>query len=369
MYELNSKKSKNIYLLFLIMALVAFFTVIAYTLILDNKKYEYSSNIVAKTIVKKVSEESSIEDILEDITESTVGISKVRDIGTTVFLEHSVENLNLGSGIIISEKGYILTNAHVAGDVYSICYITLKNGVTDNGTVIWSNNDLDLAIVKTNIKNLPVIELGDSDNIRLGTKVYAIGNPLGYELQRTVTSGIISGIDRTIKVEDGDKKTYFEGLLQTDATINEGNSGGALINEYGEVLGITTLKIEESEGIGFAIPINIIKPIIKKLNETGKFEEPYIGIYGYDKEAVAYLSQNIELEKGIYIEEIDTNGPLKNSNIIKGDILEEIDRKKVETMNDLKKYIYEKNIGDEVTLKIKRNKKNFEVKIKLEKLQ
>jgi len=354
MYELNSKKSKNIYLLFLIMALVAFFTVIAYTLILDNKKYEYSSNIVAKTIVKKVSEESSIEDILEDITESTVGISKVRDIGTTVFLEHSVENLNLGSGIIISEKGYILTNAHVAGDVYSICYITLKNGVPDNGT---------------NIKNLPVIELGDSDNIRLGTKVYAIGNPLGYELQRTVTSGIISGIDRTIKVEDGDKKTYFEGLLQTDATINEGNSGGALINEYGEVLGITTLKIEESEGIGFAIPINIIKPIIKKLNETGKFEEPYIGIYGYDKEAVAYLSQNIELEKGIYIEEIDTNGPLKNSNIIKGDILEEIDRKKVETMNDLKKYIYEKNIGDEVTLKIKRNKKNFEVKIKLEKLQ
>lgn len=156
--------------------------------------------------------------------------------------------------------------------------------------------------------------------------------------------------------------------MQTDATINEGNSGGALINEYGEVLGITTLKIEESEGIGFAIPINIVKPIIKKINETGKFEEPYIGIYGYDKEAVAYLSQNIELEKGIYIEEIDKKGPLKNSNIIKGDILEKIDGIKVETMNDLKKYVYEKNIGDEVTLTIKRNKKKFEVKIKLEKL-
>lgn len=369
MYELNSRNSKNIYLLFLIMVLVAIFTVIAYTLIIDNKKYELSSNIVAKTVVRRSNEEKRIEDILEDITESTVGISKVRDIGTTIFLEHSIENLNLGTGIIISDKGYILTNAHVAGDIYSICYITLKNGVTDNGTVIWSNEELDLAIIKTNIKNLPVIELGDSDEIRLGSKVYAIGNPLGYELQRTITSGIISGINRTIKVEDENKKTYFEGLIQTDATINEGNSGGALINEYGEVLGITTLKIEESEGIGFAIPINIIKPIIKKLNETGKFEEPYIGIYGYDKEAVAYLSQNIELEKGIYIEEIDKNGPLRNSKIIKGDILEEIDGKRVETMNDLKKYIYKKNIGDEVTLKIKRNKKQFEVKIQLEQLK
>lgn len=368
MYELNSRKSKNIYVLLLIMILVAFFTIIAYTLVLSNKKYEPLSNVTAKTIVREKVEEVNIEDVLENITESTVGISKLKDIGTTIFLEHSVENLNLGSGIIISDKGYILTNAHVAGDIYSICYITLKNGVTDNGTVIWSNEDLDLAIIKTNIKNLPVAKLGDSDEIRLGSKVYAIGNPLGYELQRTVTSGIISGINRTIKVENENKKTYFEGLLQTDATINEGNSGGALINEYGEVLGITTLKIEESEGIGFAIPINIVKPIIKKLNETGKFEEPYIGIYGYDKEAVAYLSQNIELEKGIYIEEIDKKGPLKNSNIIKGDILEKIDGIKVETMNDLKKYVYEKNIGDEVTLTIKRNKKKFEVKIKLEKL-
>lgn len=369
MYELNSRKSKNIYLLFLIMALVAIFTVIAYTLIIDTKKYEYSSNIVAKTIIRKPNDEADIEDVLEDITESTVGISKLKDIGTTIFLEHSVENLNLGSGVIISDKGYILTNAHVAGDIYSICYITFKNGVTDNGTVIWSNEDLDLAIIKTNIKNLPVAKLGDSDEIRLGSKVYAIGNPLGYELQRTVTSGIISGINRTIKVEDENKKTYYEGLLQTDATINEGNSGGALINEYGEVLGITTLKIEESEGIGFAIPINMMKPIIKKLNETGKFEEAYIGIYGYDKEAVAYLSQNIELEKGIYIEEIDKNGPLKNSNIVKGDILEKIDGIKVKTMNDLKKYIYEKNVGDEVTLTIKRNKKEFEIKIKLEKIK
>ena len=211
--------------------------------------------------------------------------------------------------------------------------------------------------------------MGNSDEAKLGNKVYAIGNPLGYELQRTVTSGIISGVNRTIKIEEENKKTYLEGLIQTDATINEGNSGGALINESGEVLGITTLKIEESEGIGFAIPINIIKPIIKKLNETGKFEEPYIGIYGYDKEATQYLSEGIQIERGIYIEEIDKTGPLRNSGIQTGDVLEEIDNTKVETMNGLKEYIYNKNIGDEVTLTIKRNKTQLKITIKLEKLR
>ncbi len=369
MYELNYRNSKKIYLLILIMILVSLFTIIAYTLFLDNKQYKYYSNITAKPISNNQQAKESAEGMLEKITESTVGISKIKDIGTTAFIENGIESLNLGSGIIISDKGYILTNAHVAGEIYSICYITLKNGATDNGTVIWSNSDLDLAIIKTNIKNLPKVELGDSNTIQLGNKVYAIGNPLGYELQRTVTSGIISGINRTIKVEEENRKTYFEDLIQTDATINEGNSGGALVNENGEVIGITTLKIAESDGIGFAIPINIVKPIIKKLDETGKFEEAYIGIYGYDKEATAYLSKSIELNSGIYIEEIDKTGPLKNYDIQKGDILEEIDNIKLNTMNQLKEYIYGKNVGDEVTLTINKNKTKYQVKIKLEKMK
>jgi len=330
---------------------------------------------------------------LKTYLKALFGISKITTNDTGIFSINSVKTLSLGSGMIVSDNGYILTNEHVSGERYSKCYITIEGDSKEYpGTVVWSDSDIDLSIIKIEKLGLIEAKLGDSDKLRIGNAVYAIGNPLGYELQRTVTSGIISGIDRTIKVEDGDKKTYFEGLLQTDATINEGNSGGALINEYGEVLGITTLKIEESEGIGFAIPINIIKPIIKKLNETGKFEEPYIGIYGYDKEAVAYLSQNIELEKGIYIEEIDTNGPLKNSNIIKGDIpsstIYEDDMAKVfldinpSTNGDLlvipKKHIVTLLDMDKETLshllevsnmKIKRNKKNFEVKIKLEKLQ
>lgn len=366
MYELQTGKNKSIYILMLIIILVAFFTILAYTLFIDSHEYKYSQNIVA-TQIKYEEESTELENILENTTESIVGISKIKDIGTTIFLEKSTENLNLGTGVIISKEGYILTNQHVAGSQYSTCYITLKNGVTDNGVVVWASEDLDLAIIKINIKNLPEANLVDSDNIKIGTSVYAIGNPVGYELQRTVTSGIISGTNRIIKTEDDNAKSYLEGLIQTDATINQGNSGGPLINKNGEIIGITTLKIEDAEGIGFAIPINIVKPILKKLVETGKFEEPYLGISGYDKEVIPYLSSNINFEEGIYIEEIDSQGPLKDSGIENGDIIEKIDNLQIESMNQLKEYIYEKNIGDEVILQIKRNNKKIQVKAKLSK--
>ena len=367
MYELQTGKNKSIYILMLIIVLVAFFTILAYTLFIDSHEYKYSQNIVA-TQIKHEEESTELETILENTTESIVGISKIKDIGTTIFLEKSTEHLNLGTGVIISKEGYILTNQHVAGSQYSTCYITLKNGVTDNGVVVWASEDLDLAIIKINIKNLPEANLGDSDNIKIGTSVYAIGNPVGYELQRTVTSGIISGTNRIIKTEDDNTKSYLEGLIQTDATINQGNSGGPLINKNGEIIGITTLKIEDAEGIGFAIPINIVKPILKKLVETGKFEEPYLGISGYDKEVIPYLSSNLNFEEGIYIEEIDPQGPLKNSGIQTGDIIEKIDDTKIESMNKLKEYIYTKNIGDEVTIQIKRNNKEILIKVNLAKM-
>lgn len=360
MYEMQTQTSKNIYILILLIILVAFFTIIAYTLYLDSHQYKYTPNLTA-TQISTQDQTTNLETILENTTESIVGISKIKDIGTTIFLEKSTENLNLGTGVIISKDGYILTNQHVAGNQYSTCYITLKNGVTDNGTVVWASEDLDLAIIKINIKELPEANLGDSDQIKIGTNVYAIGNPVGYELQRTVTSGIISGTNRIIKVEDNQTTAYLEGLIQTDATINQGNSGGPLINKNGEIIGITTLKIEDAEGIGFAIPINIIKPILKKLIETGKFEEPYLGISGYDKEVIPYLSTNINFDQGIYIEEIDPQGPLKNSGIQKGDIIEKIDNTKIESMNKLKEYIYTKNIGDQITLQIKRNNTQFTI--------
>lgn len=365
MYELESKKN-NFFILILIIILTVFFTILAYTLFLDSHKYVYDQNVVA-TRVSYSENTTNLEEVIENITESTVGISKIKDIGSTIFLEKSTENLNLGSGVIISSEGYILTNQHVAGEKYSTCYITLKNGVTCNGVVVWASEDLDLAIIKINMKKLPEAVLGDSDDVRIGSNAYAIGNPVGYELQRTVTFGIISGTNRTIKVEDEEKKSYLEGVIQTDATINQGNSGGPLINSRGEVIGITTLKIEDADGIGFAIPINIVKPILKKLLETGEFDEPYLGISGYDKDAIPYLSSNINFENGIYVEEVDEFGPLKDTKLRKGDIIEKIDGVQIESMNKLKEYVYSKNVGDIVMLTVKKNNKTFEIRSELTK--
>lgn len=365
MYELESKKN-NFFILILIIILTIFFTILAYTLFLDSHQYTYDQNVVA-TRVSYAENSNNLEEVIENITECTVGISKIKDIGSTIFLEKSTENLNLGSGVIISSEGYILTNQHVAGEKYSTCYITLKNGVTCNAVVVWASDDLDLAIIKVNMKELPEAILGDSDDVRIGSNAYAIGNPVGYELQRTVTFGIISGTNRTIKVEDEEKKTYLEGLIQTDATINQGNSGGPLINSNGEVIGITTLKIDDADGIGFAIPINIVKPILRKLLETGEFDEPYLGISGYDKDAIPYLSSNINFESGIYVEEVDEFGPLKDSKLKKGDIIEKIDGIEIDSMNQLKEYVYSKNVGDIVMLTVKKNNKTFEISSKLAK--
>ncbi len=191
------------------------------------------------------------------------------------------------------------------------------------------------------------------------------GNPIGFEFRRTVTSGIISAKNRTIKIEETDKSSYMTDLIQTDATINPGNSGGPLIYPNGEVLGINTVKISSAEGIGFAVPINIIKPIIESFKTTGSFEEATIGIYAYDKEVIPYLngSTDMNFEKGIYVAQITKNGPADNTELKEGDIITNIDNIPLNTMNDLRQYIYQKKPNDEVVLKVTRGKIYKEIKI------
>ena len=217
-----------------------------------------------------------------------------------------------GSNLLVSDNGYILTNEHVAGSKYSNVYVTLENGMKYNSTVVWADKDLDLAIVKISAENLDYMRLGDSDNIKLGECVYAIGNPIGFEFQRTVTKGIISGINRTIKINEQDSESYMEDLIQTDATINDGNSGGALINEAGELLGINTVKINDAESIGFAIPINIVKPVLDKLINSGEVNDLRLGIYALDKEALPYLDSNLDIKSGIYVVSIQNDSILKD---------------------------------------------------------
>lgn len=193
------------------------------------------------------------------------------------------------------------------------------------------------------------------------------GNPIGFEFRRTVMSGIISAKNRTIKIEEESKSSYMTDLIQTDATINPGNSGGPLIYPNGDIIGINTVKISTAEGIGFAIPINIIRPIIESFKQIGNFEEATIGIYAYDKEVVPYLNTNLNnnFQKGIYVAQITSNGPADNTELKNGDIITSIDNIELNTMNDLREYIYTKKPNDEVNLKIIRGKINKEFNIVL----
>ena len=307
-----------IFILFFIFLFISIYKIYAN---IDVNTYE--NEIVEEKYEKKTSEES-ISDTLEKINSTIVGISKIKDKGSTVFLEDGVKKLGLGSGIIVSENGYILTNEHVSGEKYNKCYVTLENGTTYTADVVWSDSDLDLAILKISMKGLTYAKLGDSKQLQIGQNVYAIGNPIGYEFQRTVTGGIISALNRTIKIEENEKVNYMSNLIQTDATINPGNSGGPLINVNGEVIGINTVKITTAEGIGFAVPINCVKNIVEKFIKEGKFEEASIGIFAYDKNIVSYITPNIEFQNGIYVEQISEDSPAKKTELKVGDINQEM---------------------------------------------
>ncbi len=331
----------------------------------DYETKKLSAEIEKKTEVT----ESDISEMIEKVNKSIVGISKIKNKGSTIFMEDSVSDLGLGTGFIVSENGYIVTNAHVSGNKYSNCYVTLENGKSYTADVVWADVDVDISVIKINVGGLECMELGDSDNIKIAQKVYAIGNPIGFEFQRSVTSGIISGLDRTLKLEENEEDYYMEDLIQTDATINPGNSGGPLIDDTGKVIGINSVKITSAEGIGFALPINIIKPIVEKLKTTGEYKTATLGVFAYDKNVIPYINQDLgisqNLDSGIYIAEIVKNSPASNAGLKEGDVILKIDEKELKKMSELRTYIYSKSPGDKVTIEYLRNNKKLQVEVVL----
>lgn len=357
-----TKKNDNLKTVVTTMSILFFITITGFYLFnlyinIDISKEQNNNYIATKTSqeIDTINEKNqTVADIIENVSNSVVGISKLKENGNSIFLKDSATQLGLGTGVIVSENGYILTNEHVSGAKYSNCYVTLKNGKEYTANVVWSDSDLDLAVIKINVQGLQYATLGDSDKVRAGEIVYAIGNPIGFEFQRTVTSGIISAVDRTIKIEEENKQSYMEDLIQTDATINPGNSGGPLINPQGQVIGINSVKITTAEGIGFAIPINIIRPIIESYIQTGNFEEAYIGIFSYDRQVIPYLDEKVGFDNGIYVVQL-ANGPAKEAGIKEKDIIVKIDGKELNKMSELRRYIYTKKPGDKVTLLVQRN--------------
>lgn len=275
-----------------------------------------------------------------------------------------------GSGVIISKDGYILTNNHVVSSSDSSSYyevseatkvtVSLYGSETEyDAKIIGTDEQTDLAIIKIEADNLTPAELGNSSSIKVGEFVLAIGNPLG--LGTSVTSGIVSALERDVTLNDG---TAYH-VIQTDCAINSGNSGGALVNSIGQVIGINTLKLSGTgvEGVGFAIPINDTIEIYQQLINNGKVLRPFIGISGSN--LTENIAQRYNLPVGIYVEEISANSGAETSDLKKGDVITEIDGNIVTTMNELNSIKNNKKIGDTIILKVYRSGEYLDIKITL----
>ena len=329
----------------------------------ENKTQVESRQDYTKPI--DIKENESMESVVvKKSIDSVVGINTVSKVTRQSFFgPQSGYVEGIGSGSIVSEDGYIVTNSHVVSDGEAKeINVLFNNGETAPAELVWNDASLDLAIIKVdeNNKNLKAIDIGDSDEIGVGDRVVAIGNPLGFQLQSTVTSGIISGLNRSVSFNTG---VQMDGLMQTDAAINSGNSGGALLNSRGQLIGINTAKAGNSDGIGFAIPINTVKPVIDKIRENGKFDSVYLGITGQSLDylrQLQYLKDNIKAKSGIYVVSVFTD----DSPIKEGDVIKEIDGKPVKDMGALKKLLLAYNLGDTVKLTIERDGKEEEINFK-----
>lgn len=287
-------------------------------------------------------------------TPSVVGITTLT-VNTNNFFNIPLESEGVGSGVIVDSRGYILTNSHVVNDGEAAkVSVMFADATSVDGKVVWNDSKLDIAIVKVEKENLDVAELGDSDKVEVGDIAIAIGNPLGLEFNKTVTQGIISGLDRIITTENGE----MDDLIQTDASINPGNSGGPLLNNKGQVIGINTAKASDAEGLGFSIPINTIKPIIEQVISNGSFNKVTLGIKGVD------VSQfGLDIENGVYVVAVEANTPAKKAGISSGDIVTELDGKSIENMTNLIKALYKYNKGDSAKIKVYRNGQEKEIQV------
>ena len=336
------------------------------TISTSNKE---NSEISTNSLISLASYSEATTAIAKKVQPSIVGI-KVEYTVNSLFGGASNATAS-GSGIIVTENGYILTNNHVISTASADGFYQLSEATSlrvylynDNtpytATVVGTDELTDLAVIKIDKTGLTPAELGNSDSVEVGAFAMAIGNPLGFE--SSVTTGTVSAVNREIKDSDGRKFV----LIQTDAAINAGNSGGALVNSYGQVVGINTLKLsgDDIEGIGFAIPINSTTDVYNQLIQYNKVKRPYIGIGGIDidKQKADYYNLPI----GVYVKTVDDFSAAQKAGIKPGDVIIAINDKEITTMEELNEIKYTHSIGDTVTLKIDRNNEKMDIELKLE---
>lgn len=317
---------------------------------------------------------TTVRSVAEAVSDSVVGVSTSEGSGT---------------GVIVSSDGLILTNEHVISVSDSTkmfmpgfgnngqqqardnkITVKLVGGKEYEAKVLYSDEDMDLAVIKIDAEGLTAAALGDSDNVSVGEIAIAIGNPLG--LDQTVTSGIISALD--VGEAIGSKQTaagismqIAENLIQTDAAINAGNSGGALLNAAGEIIGINSYKLSSGEGIGFAIPINAAKPIVNQIIATGGFKQAMLGVTLIDREILKYYDNiDITLDSGLYISDVDVSSDAYAQGLKAGDVITAIDGTEVNTRLEAKQQLYRHVPGDSVTLTVERDGDTLEMAVVLQ---
>lgn len=290
---------------------------------------------------------------------SIVNIASVRMLHDQLFRVFPVEGV--GSGVIIDEKGYILTNNHVIDDADRL-KVTLADGRVLKGRVAGSDEVTDLAVLKVESEEpLPAATLGDSEGLKAGQIVLAIGNPFGLTGGPAVTAGIVSSLDRSIQTRNG----VLE-LIQTDAAINPGNSGGPLVNTKGEVVAINTANMPYAQGIGFAVPVNTAKKILQELIEKGKVSRPWIGISSM--KVTPRLARHFRLPagEGALVAGVEPYSPADDAGLRRGDIIEEIDGSRVEDPSQIAAKVKGKQMNERVVLTVNRYGRQLQVPVQVD---
>lgn len=330
----------------------------------ENKKNKDSAKVNKEvpTIVQLASPDDAmkIPDIVTKVSPSVVGISCMTNRGAAT-----------GTGIIMSEDGYIITNAHVVSDAQTIQVLLPKSYADENSSeedltvkaqLVGKDTQTDIAVLKIDKKGLTKAEFGKSSDLKVGEVAIVIGNPLGFELANSVTAGIISALDRTINIEDRTMNT-----IQTDASINNGNSGGPLINAYGQVIGITSAKVTSSygEGLGFAIPIDEAIPIVKELIAHGYVTgRPTLGVSGENVSNV--YAQYYNIPKGFFVKKVNPGSAAEKAGIKVDDIVIGIEGKLIESMEEFNKIKKNYKAGDTIKVSVYRDKKIIDLDVTLD---
>ncbi len=293
-------------------------------------------------------DESAILEVVEKVSKSVVNINTVRLLHDYYYQIHPVQGM--GSGVIFNPKGYVLTNNHVIEGAQKIA-VTLTSSEVLKGRRVGACVSDDIAILKVDAEDLPSIEFGNSDELRVGQTVFAVGNPFGLQGAPTVTKGVISAVKRSIRSERG----VIEDLVQTDASINPGNSGGPLVDVKGRVVAINTAIVPFAQGIGFAIPVNHAKRCATEIIEHGKVMRPWLGVSGLTITGEVASYYNLPIDRGAIVSEVWTDSPAEAARMQKGDIIIGFGDKAINGIEDLAKEVQRRKIGEKVRVLLMRD--------------